>query len=402
MTDVPPGWTPTTLGVLGDYLNGRAFKKTEWSEHGRPIIRIQNLTGSTRVVNRYAGHLDERYLVRPGDLLVSWAATLGAYIWAGEEGALNQHIFKVESRINLKFHKYLLDHKLSELMRQTHGSGMVHITRSRFDSVPVMIPDAPEQQRIVEILEDHLSRLDAADDYLDAASRRLGRLRVARWRSTFGSLREAWGERPLLEVVSIENGQTPGGLSDALLDHPASDTVPFYKVGDMNSANGREMAAARFHVRLGDAKMLGLHVREGGLVLIPKRGGAIGTNKKRLLKTPAAFDLNTMGLRPSPAVLPEYLWHWIEGVDLGQIADGSNVPQINAPQIRRLALPVPPLEVQAAVCAGSDAFVDGQATPVEGCIDARLRSARLRMALLTAAFSGRLTGHSSDLELAGE
>ena len=42
---------------------------------------------------------------------------------------LNQHIFKVESNIDPKFHKYLLDHKFDELMRHTHGSGMVHITR---------------------------------------------------------------------------------------------------------------------------------------------------------------------------------------------------------------------------------------------------------------------------------
>ncbi|MBL0002993.1 MAG: restriction endonuclease subunit S [Actinomycetales bacterium] len=56
------------------------------------------------------------------------------------EAVINQHIFKVESNIDRRFHKYLLDYKLADLTRHAHGSGMVHITRGRFDSVPVIVP----------------------------------------------------------------------------------------------------------------------------------------------------------------------------------------------------------------------------------------------------------------------
>lgn len=173
MTGLPDGWRRTDLGSLGLYFNGRGFKKLEWRDHGRPIIRIQNLTGSSTVYNYFDGVAEERYIARSGDLLVSWAATLGAYIWKGPEAVVNQHIFKVESNIDKNFHKYLLDFKLHELMRQTHGSGMVHITRGRFDSLPVMVPQSlNEQRRIVDILEDHLCRLDAATDSLTTAVRR--------------------------------------------------------------------------------------------------------------------------------------------------------------------------------------------------------------------------------------
>ena len=41
---MPVGWCSATLGDLGAYINGRGFKKTEWSKEGRPIIRIQDLT----------------------------------------------------------------------------------------------------------------------------------------------------------------------------------------------------------------------------------------------------------------------------------------------------------------------------------------------------------------------
>lgn len=172
MTELPAGWAPTTLGKLGRYLNGRGFKKSEWAASGRPIIRIQNLTGTSEQFNYFSGEAEDRYVARPGDLLVSWAATLGAYIWSGPEAVVNQHIFKVESNIDVKFHKYLLDAKLGELMGETHGSGMVHITRGKFDAVPVLVPPIEEQRRIVDILEDNLSRIDAAIESLGQAALR--------------------------------------------------------------------------------------------------------------------------------------------------------------------------------------------------------------------------------------
>lgn len=158
----PKHWSTSTMGQIGKYLNGRAFKEADWKTSGRPIIRIQNLTGSGKSFNYFQGEVEPRYLVKAGDLLFSWAATLGTYIWDGPEAVLNQHIFKVESNINPKFHRYLLEYSIQEMQSKTHGSGMVHITKSEFDKIEVAVPPLDEQRRIVETLDDHLSRLDKA------------------------------------------------------------------------------------------------------------------------------------------------------------------------------------------------------------------------------------------------
>ena len=42
---LPYGWCLTRLGDIGDYTNGKAFNEAHWSVIGRPIIRIQDLTG---------------------------------------------------------------------------------------------------------------------------------------------------------------------------------------------------------------------------------------------------------------------------------------------------------------------------------------------------------------------
>ena len=185
MTDLPDGWQRTKMGEIGRYLNGKAFKSQDWKSTGRPIIRIQNLTGSGTEFNYFHGEIEDRYVVHPGDLLFSWSATLGTYIWKGPEAVLNQHIFKVESNIDQRFHRYLLDFKIQEMYSQSHGSGMVHITKKSFDTIKVNIPPLPEQHKIVEILEDHLSRLDASVAFADSIEKQSAGLRRSLLQAAF-------------------------------------------------------------------------------------------------------------------------------------------------------------------------------------------------------------------------
>lgn len=188
-------WQPMTLGDLGTYHNGRGFKKSEWSDHGRMIVRIQDLTGTGDRPNYFEGDCDVRHVVLDGDFLISWAATLDAFLWRGPEAVLNQHIFKVESRIDKRFHFYLVKRVLADLRRRAHGSGMVHITKRAFEQTRVAVPvSRVEQARIADGIEQQLTRLDVAESSLRRSAERLKRLRasilVAAWRGELGGISE--------------------------------------------------------------------------------------------------------------------------------------------------------------------------------------------------------------------
>ena len=45
-------WPMVKLGEVADFINGAAFKPSDWSSEGRPIIRIQNLTNPNSPFNR--------------------------------------------------------------------------------------------------------------------------------------------------------------------------------------------------------------------------------------------------------------------------------------------------------------------------------------------------------------
>lgn len=60
-----------TLGNFAEYINGRAFKPSEWKKTGLPIIRIQNLTDRKAEYNYTSLKHDDKFLVNNGDLLFS-------------------------------------------------------------------------------------------------------------------------------------------------------------------------------------------------------------------------------------------------------------------------------------------------------------------------------------------
>ncbi|MHB1272307.1 MAG: hypothetical protein ACYCZD_05950 [Rhodanobacter sp.] len=53
----------------GFYINGLAFKPSDWKPSGLPIIRIQNLTDEAKEFNYTAGDCPDEVIVRTGDLL---------------------------------------------------------------------------------------------------------------------------------------------------------------------------------------------------------------------------------------------------------------------------------------------------------------------------------------------
>src|SRR6185503_7060510 len=104
---LPMGWAEATVGDLGEFINGLAFKPADWGTKGRPIIRIQNLTNPDAKFNFTTSSVDPRFVVKHGDILVSWSATLDAFTWRGPEAILNQHIFKVVPTPEIPDHRFV-------------------------------------------------------------------------------------------------------------------------------------------------------------------------------------------------------------------------------------------------------------------------------------------------------
>lgn len=130
-----------------------------------PIIRIQDLTGSNDNPNYFEGQIDKKYWVENGDILISWAATLDAFIWNKGNGWLNQHIFKaVPNRriINYDFFFWMIKESMKNMNNDNkHGIFMQHVTLSVFNNFTIPMPPLAEQERIAAFLDAECAEIDA-------------------------------------------------------------------------------------------------------------------------------------------------------------------------------------------------------------------------------------------------
>ncbi|HAQ5484774.1 TPA: hypothetical protein IXZ60_002691 [Enterococcus faecium] len=157
--EIPESWEVIKLKYLGDYINGYAFKPSDWSNAGLPIIRIQNLTKETAEINYFNGKIDPKYYVYEGDILISWSATIDIFVWLRGKAVLNQHIFKVnvnEKKVKKDYFFYALKIALYEMSNDKHGSAMQHVTKNIFDNYKIPFPSIEIQEAIAKRLDEEL------------------------------------------------------------------------------------------------------------------------------------------------------------------------------------------------------------------------------------------------------
>ncbi len=411
---LPDGWELTTLGKLANYINGRAFKPTDWETTGRPIIRIQNLTGSTDTVNRFPGEVEPKYIIRDGDLLISWSATLGAFIYRGEEAVLNQHIFKVEPFVNKKFLFYLVKAYLDTLKRQVHGSGMQHITKGKFDSSPVPLPPHDEQKRIAEKLDTLLARVDSCQSHLERVPQILKRFRQSvlaaatsghlteDWRDEdntssrdfgdfeFSEFPASWNLLPIKEVGHVKGGKRlPNG--EKLVDYDTG--FPYIRAGQLKQ--GTVIAEGQLYLLPSTQKKISRYIVDAGDVYITIVGASIGDagvipqNYDKVNLTENAAKICQLS-----GVDGNYLALWLrsphaQDIIQSLIKSGAQ-GKLALTRINEIPVPLPSLEEQAEIVRRVEklfAYAER--------LEARYTSAsehvgRLTPSLLAKAFRGEL------------
>ena len=258
-------------------------------------------------------------------------------------GSTEFHVIRPGKKLLGRFLFHLLQSpavKVAGKSRMKGAAGQKRVPTDFFKDLKIPCPPIPEQKRIAAIL-------DAADA-----------LRAKR-RETLTQL-DTLLQSTFLEMFG-DPVTNPKGWEVAKLGHVSSffagstlpDGVPFsgqeggflcLKVSDLNSPDN---STTVFSSKLWTENRGKGIAAPANSVVIPKRGGAIGTNKKRILSRAAVLDPNLMAIGAAESLEPLYLYHWFFTFDLLDITSGSSVPQLNKRDLTPLPIPVPPADLQA-------------------------------------------------------
>ena len=334
------------LGDVAGFINGVAFKPADWEESGRRILRIQNLTDPTKPFNRTNRAVAKKYEVAPGDLLVSWSATLGVFVWEGPDTALvNQHIFRVEpdaGRIDPNYLRHMLADALVEMERHLHGATMKHVNRGEFLATTIPLPPLAEQKRIARIL-------DAADALRAKRREALAQLDIL-LQSTFLDMfgdpvtnPMGWEKPPLedlCEKVIDCPHSTPRWSGSGVICLRTSNLGK----GEWNWADTRFVIEEDYTERTRRSEILPNDIilsREGTVGVL-----ALVDEGMRLCMGQRLVQLRVNDSQLHPRFLLNLLLHDLAPERLSRLITGSTSKHLNVKELRKLPVLLPPLDLQ--------------------------------------------------------
>lgn len=199
------------LGDIATYINGYAFKPEDRGEKGLPIIRIQDLTGSFDNPGFYDGDYPAKVEINDGDILISWSASLGVYIWNRGKALLNQHIFKVvfdKAEVDKMYFVFAIQYYLKEMERKTHGATMKHIVKKDFDNTEIPFPKIEKQIKIAK----ELSTISRMIEYHRQQLQKLDELLKSRFIELFGDPERNPKKWPVVSITEIIRGKVSNGF----------------------------------------------------------------------------------------------------------------------------------------------------------------------------------------------
>lgn len=338
------------LGEVATFINGYPFKPNDWMETGMPIIRIQNLNNFDAAYNYYNGPIGSRYIVKNGDVLISWSGTLGVYEWGKKEDALlNQHIFKVvfdKISINKSYFKYAVSSRINEMKSKVHGITMQHITKGEFDKTTIPVPPLSEQSRIVS----ELDLLQSIIDKQQAQLKELDTLAQAVFYDMFGDPVEnerGWKMKTLKEIASVKIG--PFGSLLHTSDY-IKGGVPL--VNPIHMKNGRIVPDESFTISEEKRKVMQPYLLKKGDVVFARRGeiGRCAIVSER--EDGYLCGTGSLFVRFKETISEMFVLYWTKSdsfvKDLVSKAKGATMLNINCNIVENLQLPIPPLPLQQA------------------------------------------------------
>ena len=333
------------LGDVATYINGYAFKPKDRGNVGLPIIRIQDLTGNAYDLGFYEGDYPKKIEINDGDILISWSASLGVYVWNRGRALLNQHIFKVEfdkAEIDKKYFVYAVRQKLDDIEMKTHGATMKHIVKKDFDATQIPYPSLKEQVEIAT----NLDKVSKVIEFRKKELQLLDDLIKARFVELFGDPVHnpyGWNKTELKELADLKIGPfgsllhkedyIEGGHALVNPSHIVDGRIIIDSKLTVSEDKYEKLSA--YHLKVGDVVM-GRRGEMGRCAVVEDEGLLCGTG--------------SLLIRPKGKVTADYIQKIISyptfKKNIEDMAVGQTMPNLNVPIVSGFRIITPPIEVQ--------------------------------------------------------
>ena len=155
-------WEEKILYDLAIWKNGLAFKNINFTDSGKPVIKIAELKNGITAQTKFTQDVfDDSVYLKKGDMLFSWSGnpetSIDVFYYNLPDGWLNQHIFKIQTKDSVfyRYFFYILKYLKPNFIaiatnKQTTGLG--HVTINDLKKLKIKLPPLEKQKKIASIL----------------------------------------------------------------------------------------------------------------------------------------------------------------------------------------------------------------------------------------------------------
>lgn len=209
-------WEILPIYDLAIWINGLAFRDINFSNNGKPVIKINELKYGVTEQTQFTNDVfKDDYFLSKGDLLFSWSGSpdtsIDAFWYDLPDGWLNQHIFKIKpkDKVNINFLYYIIKankYRFIEIARDKQTTGLGHVTISDLKRFSVALPSLNEQKQIAEILSSLDDKIEL-NRKTNANLEKLASTLFKQWFVDVGNkLPEGWKKGKVSDLIRVESG----------------------------------------------------------------------------------------------------------------------------------------------------------------------------------------------------
>jgi type I restriction enzyme S subunit len=405
--EIPESWHISELGKVAKWGSGGTPKSGTSAFYGGgiPWAVIGDLTESwvsdtAQTITKTGLEKSSAKIIEPGTVMLAmYGASIGRTGIASVKMATNQAIafaVPVEGIVDNQFLLKYLQSQKEIFVRAGQGGAQPNISQTVIKPWPIPLPPIAEQMKIIEILEEQLSRLDAALASVRAVREKSARFRRSLLHAAFsgaltghdtsdGKLPKEWEEVEIGKLGHWLTGSTPSSKKPGCF----GDSYPFVTPGDIN-AWGKLTKTARGLSDIGWKEVRVVSPPSVLLVCI----GTIGKVSWSDIEVATNQQINALSIdadRHEPRFISllfssssfqELLW---------DNSSSTTVSIINKGTLSKLVVSVPPLGEQKKIVE----ILEEQLSRLDASLAiadvVEKTASALRRSLLHAAFSGKLT-----------
>jgi type I restriction enzyme S subunit len=291
--------------------------------------------------------------------------------------------------LNFEYLYYFLSHSKQLLNDMGSGATFKELSGSKLATVEIPLPALPIQKKIVSKLDAIFAEIGRATAAVEVNAKNAEELFKCYLTEVFNTESSAFISIPIGDIGEIISGSGFPVNEQGLLD----EKIPFYKVSDMNLVgNEKLMIYHNNSISKETAKRLGAKIIPEKSVIFPKIGGAIATNKKRVLSVPSCVDNNVMGITPNGKVVnPDFFYHLLTSIQLSSFANEAALPSIKKSTVEQRIVQIPKsLNEQDRLCIKIESLKDNSSSLRESYLRKLDDLMILKKSILKQAFTGEL------------